>query len=82
MGQRNCDLLRQVTSQKRFYTYEIFYGGTKKGDLLIQVTAWTGLTAYIGHTYLNRTNKTDCHDITEILLKVALNTINETYKYS
>jgi hypothetical protein len=22
------------------------------------------------------TNKTDCHDITEILLKVALNTIN------
>ena len=35
MGQRNCDLLRQVTSQKRFNTYEIFYGGTKKGDLLI-----------------------------------------------
>ena len=24
------------------------------------------------------TNKTDCHDITEILLKVALNTINQT----
>ena len=24
-------------------------------------------------------NKTDCHDITEILLKVALNTINLTY---
>jgi hypothetical protein len=23
------------------------------------------------------TNKTDCHDITEILLKVALNTINQ-----
>jgi hypothetical protein len=23
----------------------------------------------------NSTNKTDCHDITEILLKVALNTI-------
>jgi hypothetical protein len=23
-------------------------------------------------------NKTDCHDITEILLKVALNTINQT----
>ena len=27
------------------------------------------------------TNKTDRHDITEILLKVALNTINQTYKY-
>jgi hypothetical protein len=25
---------------------------------------------------LDETNKTDCHDIAEILLKVALNTIN------
>jgi len=70
------DLLKEV-----FNTYEIFYGETKKGDLLIQVTDWTGLTVY-AQTYLNRTNKTDCHDITEIFLKVALNTINQTYKYS
>ena len=28
------------------------------------------------------TNKTDCHDITEILLKVALNTIKQTLQYS
>jgi hypothetical protein len=27
---------------------------------------------------VSSTNKTDCHDITEILLKVALNTINQT----
>jgi len=27
------------------------------------------------------TNKTDRHDITEILLKVALNTINQSNKY-
>jgi hypothetical protein len=27
---------------------------------------------------VSSTNKTDCHDITEILLKVALNTINHT----
>jgi hypothetical protein len=27
-------------------------------------------------TPVSSTNKTDCHDITEILLKVALNTIN------
>ena len=27
---------------------------------------------------VSSTNKTDCHDITEILLKVALNTINLT----
>jgi hypothetical protein len=26
------------------------------------------------------TNKTDCHNIAEILLKVALNTINQTIK--
>ena len=26
---------------------------------------------------ISSTNKTDCHDITEILLKVALNTINQ-----
>ena len=28
-------------------------------------------------TPVSSTNKTDCHDITEILLKVALNTINQ-----
>ena len=28
---------------------------------------------------VSSTNKTDCHDITEILLKVALNTIKQTY---
>jgi len=29
-------------------------------------------------TLVSSINKTDCHDITEILLKVALNTINTT----
>ena len=29
-------------------------------------------------TPVSSTNKTDCHDITEILLKVALNTIKQT----
>jgi len=29
-------------------------------------------------TLVSSTNKTDCHNITEILLKVALNTINQT----
>ena len=28
-------------------------------------------------TPVSSTNKTDCHDITELLLKVALNTINQ-----
>jgi hypothetical protein len=29
-------------------------------------------------TLVSFTNKTDCHDITEILLKVALSTTNQT----
>jgi hypothetical protein len=29
-------------------------------------------------TPVSSTNKTDCHDITDILLKVALNTIKQT----
>jgi hypothetical protein len=32
---------------------------------------------FSGYTPVSSTNKTDRHDITEILLKVALNTINE-----
>ena len=32
-------------------------------------------------TLFSSTNKTDCHNITEILLKVALNTIKPTSKY-
>jgi hypothetical protein len=30
---------------------------------------------------VSSTNKTDCHDITEILMKVALNTIKQTNKF-
>jgi hypothetical protein len=33
---------------------------------------------FSGYTPVSSTNKTDRHDITEILLKVALNTINES----
>jgi hypothetical protein len=32
-------------------------------------------------TPISSTNKTDCHDITEILLKVALNTIKQTKSF-
>ena len=31
---------------------------------------------------VSSTNKTDCHDIAEIFLKVALNTINLTFQFS
>jgi len=33
LGQNKCDLIRQVTSWKKFYSKEIFYDRTKKGDL-------------------------------------------------
>ena len=33
------------------------------------------------HTLVSSTNKIDCHDITQILLKVALNTIYQTKPY-
>jgi hypothetical protein len=43
LGQRKSDLIRQVTSKKRFNSYEVSYDKTRKGDLLIQVTAWRSL---------------------------------------
>ena len=33
---------------------------------------------FLPGTTVSSTDKTDCHDITEILLKVLLNTINQT----
>jgi hypothetical protein len=52
LGQRISGLIRQVTSWKRFNSYEIFYEKTRKrwpfntGDCLIEVTSWAGLTVY------------------------------------
>jgi hypothetical protein len=43
---------------------------------LLQSTSWFSLG-----TPVSSTNKTDRHDITEILLKVALNTINQTNQF-
>jgi hypothetical protein len=39
------------------------------------VTGWWYLS---GKIPISSTNKTDCHDINKILLKVVLNTINQT----
>jgi hypothetical protein len=51
--------------------YYIFY--TKLCD---KVCEWLATGQWFSPgTHLSSTNKTDCHDITEILLKVALNTI-------
>ena len=45
--------------------------GKEKGDFLIEVTSMAGLTLYNNDRY----NVNSTIDITEILLKVALNTI-------
>ena len=52
LGQRKSGLIRQVTTLKRFNSYDIFYDRTRKkcpfntGDCLIEVTTWAGLTVY------------------------------------
>jgi hypothetical protein len=57
LGQRKSDLMKQVTSQKRFISYEIFYDRARKrcpfniGGCLIEVTAWAGLTVYVKICY-------------------------------
>ena len=42
MGHSKTGLIRQVTCYKRFNSCEIVYSRTRKSDLLIQVTAYTG----------------------------------------
>ena len=63
LGQRKSDLIRQVTSYKRFNLYDIFYDRTinmwlfNTGDCLIEVTVWAGLTVSVlnGMTEDNKT---------------------------
>jgi hypothetical protein len=40
------------------------------------------LSVTCDRSVVSSTNKTDCHDITEMLLKVALNTIKQTNKHT
>ena len=55
---------------------------TRCTTLCDKVCQWlaTGLWFSLG-TVVSSTNKTDCHDITEILLKVALNTIKQSNRH-
>ena len=45
-----------------------------------RLTEGLWLYKFSTETPVSSTNKTDCHDITEILLKVAINTIKQTNK--
>ena len=40
---------------------------------------WSSLSVICDRSVVSSINKTKCHDIAEILLKVALNTINQTF---
>jgi hypothetical protein len=59
-----------------FFPQIKFFDVTDDTTLILQwpATGWW----FSPGTPVSSTNKTDCHDITEILLKVALNTINQT----
>jgi hypothetical protein len=46
-------------------------------DTILKVDLWQ-VSGFPQGTLVSSTNKTDCHEITEILLEVALNTITLT----
>ena len=48
---------------------------------LYSIQYYACLSVTCDRSVFSSTNKTDRHDITEILLKVSLNTINQTYIY-
>ena len=53
--------------------------GVLDTTLCDKVYQWLATSQWFSQgTPIFSTNKNDCHDITEILLKVALNTINQT----
>ena len=55
------------------------HGGVLDTTLCDKVCQWLATVWWFSPgTLVSSTNKTDCHDITEILLKVALNTIKPT----
>jgi hypothetical protein len=43
------------------------------------VSGFQQVSGFFSGPPVSSSNKTDRHDITEILLKVALNTLNQTY---
>jgi hypothetical protein len=52
--------------------------GVLETTLCDKVCQWLATGQFSPGTPVSSTNKADCHDITEILLKVALNTITLT----
>ena len=67
-------LCNQCLSPLKLWVRIPFMARWTRYTLCDKVCQW--LAAGRWFTPISSTNKTDCHDITEILLKVALNTIN------
>ena len=72
-------LCNQYLSALKLWVRTTFMAGCTRYNIYEKVCQWlsTGWWFSPGTTVFS-TNKTDCHDITEILLKVALNTIIQT----
>jgi len=85
-GQEKGDLLIQVTAWILYVSFTILVD-------IVQITIffrWNGMYPCVlfynifhsrNYSLVSSTNKTDHHDITEILLKVASNTIKQTNKH-
>ena len=71
------NLCNQSLSPLKLWVRILLISGVLDTTFYDQVCQWfaTGRRFYPG-TLVSSTNKTDRHDLTEILLKVALNTIN------
>jgi hypothetical protein len=64
----------QLQSSHQITQIPIYY-------IIYCLQAWSCYENSTPGTPVFSTNKTDCHDITEILLKVVLSTINQKYYY-
>jgi hypothetical protein len=64
---------------RKFIFFKKFESCSWRGvlDTSLSVSALRQVGGFLRFSPVFSTNKTDCHDITEILLKVALNTINQ-----
>jgi hypothetical protein len=59
------------------FFYFLFWGDVLYTTLCDKVCQWLAASLWFSlDTPVSFINKTDCHDITAIVLKVALNTIN------
>ena len=71
--------LNQCLSPLKLWVWSRSWWGVLDTPLCDKVCQWPAAgRCFSPCTLLSSTNKTDCHDITEILLKVALNTITIT----